>query len=154
MSANAKIAFLAVFAGLALLLPRELFAGMVYVPMWQRMPCGSGECACYTFEQTKKLVQVDLDLQLAGEKLSVCVKSNEDLSNAYLLAEQANDKMKALLDDAERRLVEKVQAIVQLSEENQKLQARHIGNYVLWIAAGAALCLGGGFVVGWIIGSS
>ena len=124
------------------------------IPQWELRQCPIEKYACYSFEQAKQLVQLDLELQLKLKECEVCetilketqaiVKNQEEIIN------KLNENIEILTIMYERR--------VKLSE-TQALQIQKLEKYNVFGKAFPAVIsiiiagVAGGFVAGYFLGS-
>lgn len=117
-------------------------------PMWERMQCGDTEFACYTFEQAKTILKLDLDLQ---EKLSTIPKLEQNIADLKLSLEKRDE---ALEEERAAKLVwktrfeEKNKTLTTTSRLYQKAKQRDVlGGALPWVIA-AVLVVGAATFVG------
>ena len=118
-------------------------------PMWERMQCPTEEFACYTFEQSKTILKLDLDLQ---EKLSILPKLEQNILDLKLSLKKSDEalveanKAKAVLDT---RFKEKDEAFTKVSLQYRKsLQRDVFGGALPWVITAVILFAAAGFVGG------
>ena len=140
--------FLVVFLYSALV-PAEL----KLFPMWERMRCPDKEYACYTFEQTKSILKLDLNLQLKLEELDKCLETKLDLELSIQKLQAASDKDAETIAILNTRLAEKQDVLTETTEKLVKAESRSIWNYLPWVIGGALLATAVAFGGGWYVGS-
>jgi len=125
---------------------------MKYIPQWQRMTCDGEEFACYTFEQAKLILIIDLEFQ---EKTAELEKSLADIVDLKLI----NNKLETSLDlltENQKRLDARINDKNVLLEKNLKLTRRLVqrdifGDAFPWVILTLVVVAAGGFVAGYLI---
>jgi len=125
-------------------------AEMKVFPLWERKQCNSIEMACYTFEQTKKIMNIDLDMQLSLNKLNICNKNLIKLEDAVKKLGVALVESDAALNIAHERIKEKDAAIEEL--RNHGTNEPSLWDHLPWISGAVGLLVAGAFISGWYIG--
>lgn len=139
---------------LALVAPTASLAGdgMKFFPIWERKQCGTEEFACYTKDQAKAILQVDLDMQLCTKELDLTRKNVGDLKAAVTNLEQANTKLVEVNAILDQRLTEKHKVLEETSLAYQRAERRDIlGGGLPWLLSISVVCLLGGFVGGYLL---
>lgn len=129
-------------------------ADMKLFPMWKRMHCGSEQFACYDFETAKKILKLDLDLQLKLDKLDICLKDKSDLETARERLEAANEVLSKINLSLETRLKEKQEVLEKNTLELAKAENRSIWNNLHWVAIIVVVVASGAFIGGYYLGSN
>lgn len=122
-------------------------------PLWELKTCGSDRFACYTFEQTKDILKIDLDLQLKLNDFEGLKTKYTNLEEAYQKLDQANTLLKGNAERLELRLQEKHQVLETTTVELKKAEAHSVWNYLPWIITGVVLLTGAGFGIGFYLGT-
>jgi hypothetical protein len=122
-------------------------------PLWEKKQCPTETFACYDFETTKKILKIDLDLQLKLETLESTSKNLEDMKAAYGKLQEANTVLtdtNVLLD---ARLKEKHGVLEENTLALVKSEGRSVWNNLHWITTVVVVVAGGAFVGGYYLGS-
>lgn len=121
-------------------------AELKYFPMWERMPCTEGEFACYTFDQAKQILSVDLDMQLKIRTLASTEQKVVDLQFSIVELKKAAVLDKQIVLRLEKRSKEKTKELVTMTNKYITASKRDVfGETVLpWVAMGAILLFGSG----------
>ena len=145
----AASAFLAVFF-LSSVVPAEL----KLFPMWERKQCGSEEFACYDFDTAKKILKLDIDLQLKLDKLETCAKDVTDLKLSVKKLNDANTLLYGNIDRLNIRLTEKDKVLIDNTNLMARYQARDVfGGALPWAIAIVIIVAGASFAGGYYLGS-
>jgi hypothetical protein len=123
-------------------------------PMWERMECAEEEqFACYTFDQAKIILKLDIDLQ---EKLSVLPKLEQNIVDLKLSLEKSDEALlaeKKAKDILAIRFKQKNAAFGTMTLLYQKANQRDaLGGALPWIVTAVILCAAAGFVGGVYVG--
>lgn len=127
-------------------------AGMEYIPQWQRMSCGGEEFACYTFEQARLILIIDLEFQ---EKMTELESSLADIVDLKLINSKL-EKSLGLLEENQKRLKIRIDEKNILLEKNLLLTKRLVqrdifGDAFPWVILSLVVVLVGGFVAGYLV---
>jgi len=130
-----------------------LFVDLQIIPPWELKQCPVEKFACYTFEQAKQLVQLDLDLQLKLKECDTCKKVLEETKAIVKDQEEVIGKLKENIDTLtvmyERRVKLSEEQAVQIQKlEKYNVFGRALPAVLAVIVAGTA----GGFVLGYYLG--
>jgi len=134
----------------SLLYSTSAAAELKLFPMWERMECAEREqFACYTFEQAKAILKLDLDLQ---EKLSVIPKLEQNILDLKLVLEKRDA---ALAEEKKAKLIwktrfeEKDATLADTSLLYQKAKQRDVfGGALPWVIVSVILVGAAAFVGG------
>ena len=122
---------------------------MQLFPMWERMRCPTEEFACYTFEQSKIILKLDLDLQ---EKMSILPKLEQSIRDLELSLKRGDEALVAEKKAKEIlaiRFEEKTKAFETTSLLYQTAKQRDVfGGALPWVITAVLLCAAAGFVAG------
>jgi len=138
---------------LVLLWPAGASAEMKLFPMWELRTCDADRLACYTFEQTKQIVTIDLNLQYKLNSFSVVEQEVVNLKAALEKHKQAAAVDKQVVDRLNLRLTEKDANLSKTTNDLVKAQSRSLWNNLPWVITGTALTAVAAFVSGWYVGS-
>jgi hypothetical protein len=122
-------------------------------PMWEQKQCPTDTFACYTFEQSKDIIKIDLDLQLKLKELDFCNQTKVDLDAAIRKMQAASAKDAEIIADLNVRLEEKQSVLSETTVKLVKAESRSIWNYLPWIIGGTLVLIAGAFAGGWYVGS-
>lgn len=122
-------------------------------PMWNLRTCDADRLACYTFEQTKQILTIDLNLQLKLKSMEVIERESIDLKAALEKHKQAAAADKQIIDRLNLRLTEKDVKLSQTTNDLVRAQSHGIFQNLPWIITGTALASVAAFVGGWYVGS-
>jgi hypothetical protein len=129
-------------------------AEMKLFPMWEQKKCPEETFACYDFETSKKILKLDLDLQLKLDKLGVCVKDRLDLQTANKKLTDANKLLESNAVQFDERLKEKDETLVKNTNLMIKYQSRDVfGGALPWVIVIVVVVAAGGFAGGYYLGS-
>lgn len=124
---------------LLLLLSPPSKSEMEIFPKWKNQICNGEEMACYTFEEAKKILKIDLDTQLQRDELiriravmENLKKANEKLDDAYVLL--AKD-----LRLTRERLSQKAAVLEDTTEKLSSCLEDDANNWIWWIVGSAAV---------------
>lgn len=118
-------------------------------PLWELKQCPTETFACYDFETSKKILKLDLELQLKLEKCDVCEQNKADLLLAVDKLKLASVEDKKVIDGLNVRLTEKQTKLEETTLELKKAEEHTVWRYLPWFIAGAAVLTAGAFVAGW-----
>ena len=122
-------------------------------PMWERMKCSTGEFACYTFEQSKNILKLDIDLQLKLNRYEACKAAKIDLTGAIEKLQESLILEGGVTNRLETRLKEKDLLLEDTTDKWLKAEDRTVVKWLPWIIGGILVVGAGTFVTGWYIGS-
>lgn len=119
-------------------------------PMWERMECAEEEqFACYTFDQAKTILKLDIDLQ---EQLSILPKLEQNILDLKLSLEKSDEALlaeKRAKEILATRFKQKSAAFETMSLMYQKANQRDaLGGALPWIVTAVILFAAAGFVGG------
>jgi hypothetical protein len=141
------IILLALFVGTPAQAELKLF------PMWEKMQCPTETFACYDFETTKKILKIDLDLQLKLDTLESVSKSLADMKAAYEKIQAAKKLLEDTNASQEIRLKEKQGVLEENTLALVKSEGRSVWNNLHWITIVVVVVAGGAFAGGYYLGS-
>jgi hypothetical protein len=126
--------------------------GLKLFPLWEQKKCPTETFACYTFDQAKDILRIDLELQLKLEQCAVCqvdklalTEANQKLGEAATLLEENNK----ILDT---RLTEKQKSVEDLALTVAKMEDRDVfGKALPWVIVVVLTAAAAGFVGGWYL---
>ena len=124
---------------------------MKIFPVWELRQCPAEMYACYDFETAKKILKLDIDLQLTLEKCTVCEQDRTDLRVAVDKLKLATAEDKKIIDNLTVRLTEKQATLEKTTLELKKAEEHTVWRYLPWIIAGATILAAGSFVAGWYL---
>jgi hypothetical protein len=127
--------------------------GMKLFPLWDERQCPKDTYACYTFDQAKTIVKLDLELQFKLKELEACTTDRVDLNLAIEKLRLASLEDKKSIDLLTTRLDEKQKALVTAARIAAKAEGQSIFHYLPWIVVGVVVVAGGTFVLGWAVGA-
>jgi len=118
--------------------------------MWERLACPDIEYACYSFDQAKQILELDLDMQLKLETLKLTEAkvldlqlSIEDLKKASLLDKEVIACLKALNKEKTKELGDMTRNYIRAHERDV------FGGALPWVITAVLLALGGGACLGY-----
>jgi len=128
--------------------------GLKLFPMWEQKKCPTETFACYTFDQAKDILKIDLELQLKLEQCAACqvdklalTEANQKLEEAAKLLEENNK----ILDT---RLTEKQKSVEDLALTVAKMENRDVfGKALPWVIVVIVVVAAGTFVGGYYLGN-
>lgn len=141
----------AILTSFFLSLPAQ--AEMKLFPMWEQKKCPSETFACYNFDTTKKILKIDLDLQLKLDKLDACLKDKTDLQLSFDKLKESNEKLTGINTDLETRLKEKQVVLEENTLALVKSEGSSVWNNLHWIVIIVVVAAGGAFAGGYYLGS-
>jgi hypothetical protein len=127
---------------------------MEIFPMWTVLKCPTEEFACYDMPQTKKIMNIDLSLQLRLKEFENCLADRSSLQLAIDKHKEAAEKDKQQIERLDTRLKEKDQVLVTTTEELKKAESRSIVSWLPWLVGGTLILLIGSFAGGILVGAS
>lgn len=114
-------------------------------PMWERMSCPTEEFACYTFDQAKNILTLDLNMQLKLKELDLTKAQVQDLQLAINDLKKASALDKKIITRLDKRAGEKTKKLVEMTNRYIVANKRDVfGGALPWVAMGAILFFGGG----------
>ena len=125
---------------------------MKVFPMWEARRCQKDTYACYDFNKTKELLNVDLNIQESLRKLDIMMKNVTDLTNANKSLKEIIAIFEKELGEEKDRLAEK-QAV--LKTTTLKLKKANAGSFTTalpWVITVGAFCVVGAFFGGVYVG--
>lgn len=130
-----------------------LRAEMFVFPRWDRISCGGDTYACYTFEKTKKILKVDLDMQLTLRKLELCEGSLQEYRGFYYDLLRTHRILIDVKNKYDAHIDEKNKLIQEFSAKAAQAESRDIlGGALPWVVTTlvvfSALSLAGGYYLG------
>lgn len=133
----------------ALLVALPVSAELKLFPMWEQKTCPVETFACYTFDQAKDILKLDLDLQLKLEELKVCAQDRLDLTKAVENLQKANALFQENANLFDKRLAEKQETVEMLAKDVSKYQRRDVfGAALPWVIVVVVVAAAAGFVGG------
>jgi len=141
---------------LVLLWPALVLGEMTTIPVWTQTQCGKDTMACYTFEQAKGLLQLDLDLQLKFKECEVCQLNLTDTKKALDDSLKAQGLLKENVTRLELRNTEKQATLDDVLVKYKRAEESSIwsGGVLPYVIGTIILVGAGGFVGGMIFGHS
>jgi hypothetical protein len=127
--------------------------GMKLFPLWDARQCPQATYACYTFDQTKTIVKLDLELQFKLKELEACTTDRVDLNLAIEKLRLASAADKKSIDLLTTRLDDKQKALETTARIAAKAEGQSIFHYLPWVLVGVVAVAGGTFVLGWAVGA-
>ena len=120
-------------------------AELKHFPMWERMSCPVEQFACYTFDQAKQVLALDLDMQLNIEKLALTEQKVVDLQLAIVGLKKATILDKQVITRLDKRAKEKTKKLVYMTDRYITANKRDVfGGALPWVAVTVILAFGGG----------
>jgi len=127
-------------------------ADMQLFPLWEEKQCPTETFACYSFEKTKSILKLDLDLQLKLKELTACDRDRTDLSLGSIKLEAALATQTVLTADFKKRLQDQFLILEDTTKELKKANDSSVWNYVPWIIGGVVATAAATFALGWYVG--
>lgn len=122
-------------------------------PLWEQKQCDDETYACYTFDQTKKILKIDLDLQFKLKEFDALKTKYTNLELAYDNLSQANELYEGVIQRLETRVQEKQEILEETTVKLAKAEKHHVLNYLPWIITGVVVLTGTGVGVGFYLGT-
>ncbi len=120
-------------------------AELKHFPMWERMACPVEQFACYTFDQAKQILTLDLDMQLKIETLAITEQKVVDLQLAIVNLKKAAVLDKTVIERLDKRASEKTKKLVDMTNRYIKANKYDVfGGALPWVAMTVILAFGGG----------
>lgn len=141
--------FLAVL--LVVALPAPAFAEVKHIPLWSMCQDTGEKRACYTFEQTVKLVEFDLQLDKMLVEEIIQLKQIEDLKLSTKSLDAALKLEKNSTTELKKNNDKLVADLLKETERANKAEARQ-GPSVGWLVAGGVGLVAVGVVSGILLG--
>ena len=127
-------------------------AEMKIFPLWEEKQCDGQTWGCYSFDQMKDILKLDLNLQLKLKSCELWEQKYGSLDEAYLKLRRAFDLTQDVRIRLETRLDEKNVVIQDLSKQVHKYADRDIwGSALPWVVVVVVLAFAGGVVAGFYI---
>lgn len=124
-------------------------AEMKIFPLWEEKTCDGQTWGCYSFDQMKDILKLDLNLQLKLKSCELWEQKYNSLDEAYLKLRKAFDLSQDVRLRLETRLDEKSAVILDLSKQVHKYADRDIwGSALPWVVVVVVLAFAGGVVAG------
>lgn len=128
---------------LLVVLPTQALADELrYVPKWKMC----GDKACYEFDEAKKLVELDADLHLLLQQVSLTTGANVDLKKASTSLQEALEAQKSASLTLEKSNENLNKMLLKETTRANKAEAKP-GPFPAWVIAG-----GVGIAVGVVAG--
>lgn len=144
----ATVSFLLTFLWAALV-PAEL----KLFPLWEQKQCNGETFACYTFDQAKEILKVDLDLQFKLVEFSALEVKYTNLELAYSNLDQVVELLNGIVQRFETRMREKQEVLEETTVRLTKAERHHVMVYLPWIITGVVVLTGAGVGVGFYLGT-
>lgn len=122
-------------------------------PLWEQKKCEGETFACYTFEQSKEILKIDLDLQFKLKAFDALKDKYNNLEHAYTNLRQANGLYEGIIQRLETRVQEKQEVLEDTTVKLAKAEKHHVLNYLPWIITGIVVLTGTGVGVGFYLGT-
>lgn len=124
-------------------------AEMRVFPLWKEKTCDGQTWGCYSFDQMKDILKLDLSLQLKLKSCELWEQKYGSLDEAYLKLRKAFDLSQGIRLRLEKRLDEKTIIIQNLAKQVHKYADRDIwGSALPWVVVAVVLAFAGGVVAG------
>lgn len=134
---------------IVLLIAPPASAELKLFPMWEQKQCPTDTFACYTFDQAKDILKLDLDLQLKLKELEVCTQDKLDLTKAIEDLKKANALFQENANLFDKRLAEKQATVEMLAKDVAKYARRDVfGAALPWVIVVIVVAAAAGFVGG------
>ena len=120
-----------------------------YVPTWKTVTVDSVEYGCFTLEQMKAVVTLDLDMQHAAEEINAQVNAILSLQQILGDTEQKLRLEQQNVQELDKRLKEKSRVADDLAIALDNARDRDVlGGALPWVVIGVLAAFAGGLVVG------
>lgn len=135
------------------LLASPVAADMNIFPMWTVKQCPVEQFACYDMPQTKKILKIDLNLQLRLKEFEACLADRAGLRTAIEKRKEAAEKDLQRINRFRIRLEEKDKVLTTTTTELKKAESQSMFSWLPWIVGGTALIGVLSFVGGVLVGA-
>jgi len=126
---------------------------MRFFPVWELRQCPEETYACYTFDQAKDLIRLDLEFQMKEAECDACMDNSSIFTETAEKLNMAYSKQKESIDMLTENMAAKEKQCDDMRLELKKAEQRTVGHYLPWIVSGVLLASTFAFVGGWVAGA-
>jgi hypothetical protein len=126
---------------------------MRFFPVWELLQCPEETYACYTFDQAKNIIRLDLEFQMKEAECSACMDNSSIFTETAEKLNMAYSRQKDSIDMLTENLAAKEKQFDDIRMALKEAEQHTVGHYLPWIITGVLLAATFSFLGGWVAGA-
>lgn len=126
---------------------------MRFFPVWELRQCPDETYACYSFDQAKNIIRLDLEFQMKEAECDACMDNSSIFTETAEKLNMAYAKQQESIDMLTENLAAKEKQFDDIRLALKEARQHTVGYYLPWIVTGVLLASTCAFVGGWVAGA-